>query len=109
MSNSSVLLSTACIKKVESSPEQYHWRMIHLTMPICWSPSHFHLCQVVAAEQTVGGVEVEEEVCDSILGLLVEDLEEGEVKGVEAMTCPSLNLQALVASEVVEVGAMKQV
>jgi hypothetical protein len=54
-------------------------------------------------------VEVEEEVCDSILGLLVEDLEEGEVKGVEAMTCPSLNLQALVASEVEEVGAMKQV
>ena len=84
--------------------------MIHLAMLICWAPSHFHLCQVVeAVEQTVGGVEVEEEGCDLKLGPLVEDLEEVEVKGVGVMTCPCLELQASVAMEVEEVGATKQV
>ena len=64
---------------------------------------------VEAVEQTVGGVEVEEEGCDLKLGPLVEDLEEVEVKGVGVMTCPCLELQALVAMEVEEVGATKQV
>jgi hypothetical protein len=63
----------------------------------------------VAVEQTVGGVEVGEERCDLKLDPLEEDLEEVEVKGVGVMTCPNLELQALVAMEVEEVGATKQV
>lgn len=63
----------------------------------------------MAVEQTVGGVEVGEERCDLKLDPLEEDLEEVEVKGVGVMTCPNLELQALVAMEVEEVGATKQV